>query len=83
MDRESYILYQINEFRSKIHLVNDDSFEKYALELFNFQSKYNSVYGAYLGILGINPMDINSISEIPFLPIILLGILSYSTRSYH
>ncbi len=44
-------------------------FEKKALELFYFQSKYNPVYKEYIEKLNINPVEINSIYDIPFLPI--------------
>ena len=45
------------------------AFEKKALELFYFQSKYNPVYKKYIEKLNINPSEINSIYKIPFLPI--------------
>lgn len=45
------------------------SFEKKALELFYFQSKHNPVYKEYIEKLNINPLEINSIYKIPFLPI--------------
>jgi phenylacetate-coenzyme A ligase PaaK-like adenylate-forming protein len=44
-------------------------FEKTALEIFRFQATENIVYKKYIEQLKINPGNINSISEIPFLPI--------------
>ncbi|AFM03567.1 Acyl-protein synthetase, LuxE [Bernardetia litoralis DSM 6794] len=44
-------------------------FEKKALELFYFQSKYNPVYNEYIEKLNINSLEISSIYDIPFLPI--------------
>jgi len=45
------------------------AFEKKALELFYFQSKYNLVYKEYIENLNIDSSQINSIYKIPFLPI--------------
>ena len=44
-------------------------FEKTALHIFQFQAKENSVYKSYLEQLKINPQKINSVIQIPFLPI--------------
>jgi len=48
---------------------SDQEFEDLALELFKFQARENKVYSQYLGLLGINPLSIDSLSQIPFLPI--------------
>jgi len=48
---------------------NDLDFEKTALEIFQFQSKENPVYKNYIEQLKINPFEIRSIFQIPFLPI--------------
>ncbi|HMU76496.1 MAG TPA: acyl transferase [Bacteroidia bacterium] len=44
-------------------------FESVALESFRFQAENNAVYHNYLKLLNINPLKIDSISKIPFLPI--------------
>jgi hypothetical protein len=44
-------------------------FESVALESFRFQAVNNPVYHNYLKLLNINPLKIDSISKIPFLPI--------------
>lgn len=44
-------------------------FESVALESFRFQAEKNAVYHNYLKLLNINPLKIDSISKIPFLPI--------------
>jgi hypothetical protein len=49
--------------------VNDKTFEKFAINLFHFQASYNLVYRDYLQFLDLNPLKINSIKNIPFLPI--------------
>jgi hypothetical protein len=53
----------------KIFSVTDKGFEQLALEIFRFQYQNNSVYRAYTDMLKINPAGIDTISEIPFLPI--------------
>lgn len=59
----------INSFKSKIFRVNNQTFDRHALELFHFQYNNNKIYHEYLDHLNVNPSDVNSISEIPFLPI--------------
>lgn len=48
---------------------SDEQFYELALEVFRFQAAENPVYKAYLDHLGISPRDINTLDEIPFLPI--------------
>lgn len=62
----------IKKYKESIFSISKNdfkSFEKKALELFYFQSKYNPVYKEYIEKLNINPLEINSIYKIPFLPI--------------
>lgn len=46
-----------------------EEFEKIALEVFKFQSGHSPVYHRFVKLLKINPSKVNSISQIPFLPI--------------
>lgn len=46
-----------------------EEFNKYAIEIFNFQAKNNSVYKNYVENLKIDIRTINSVEQIPFLPI--------------
>ena len=48
---------------------NDEQFLELALEVFRFQAAENPVYKAYLNHLGILPANVQSLEEIPFLPI--------------
>lgn len=48
---------------------NDKSFVDIALEVFRYQSLYNSIYKEYLERLNIKTANITEISQIPFLPI--------------
>lgn len=48
---------------------SSESFEKVALDIFQFQYKRVKVYRDYCDILKISPEEINTLSQIPFLPI--------------
>ncbi len=48
---------------------NDQSFERLAIELFNYQYENNQVYKNYVDILKIDKKNIRNINQIPFLPI--------------
>ena len=50
-----------------IQSIND--FEQVALDIFQFQAKNNEVYKTFLSYLKIDISSVNSISNIPFLPI--------------
>ena len=48
--------------------INELNFEKCALEIFHFQKKYNQVYAEFCELSGVSSI-INSLDQIPFLPI--------------
>lgn len=54
---------------NQIASVGASNFEAVALDVFRFQAKHNLLYADYLALLGIQPDLIQSILEIPFLPI--------------
>jgi hypothetical protein len=56
-------------FASRLYLVNDDTFDDIALELFHFQAQNNSLYQTFIQTLGIRPSEITKIIDIPFMPI--------------
>lgn len=56
-------------FINKLFEVSTEQFEYCALELFRYQAVENEVYARYLDLLKVNPLDIHSLSAIPFLPI--------------
>jgi phenylacetate-coenzyme A ligase PaaK-like adenylate-forming protein len=56
----------------KIFSVTDHNFEALALEIFHFQYEFNLVYQAWVDTLGIDPNQVESIQQIPFLPISFL-----------
>jgi hypothetical protein len=48
---------------------SDDDFNECALNIFRFQAENNSVYKEYIKLLKVNVDGVNSIEQIPFLPI--------------
>lgn len=59
----------LNSFKSRIFHINNQNFEKHALDLFHFQCNNNKIYHDYVKQLGVNHEDIHIVSDIPFLPI--------------
>lgn len=51
------------------NIKNTTEFEKLTLEVFNFQFKNNRVYRSFCDLLYVHPSEVQSIQEIPFLPI--------------
>ncbi|MCX7547003.1 acyl transferase [Xanthomarina sp. F1114] len=51
------------------NIKNEKDFEKTAFQVFKFQFEHNAVYRSFCDLLYKNPSDINSIEDIPFLPI--------------
>ncbi|MGI9526909.1 MAG: acyl transferase [Weeksellaceae bacterium] len=48
---------------------NAKAFEDKCLELFHFQAKHNLTYNKFIQFLGVNPLEIQEVMEIPFMPI--------------
>ena len=44
-------------------------FQLMALKIFRQQFEHNKVYRSYCDLLYVNPSDVNSLQQIPFLPI--------------
>lgn len=57
------------EWRDKIFSVTAGSFREIALEIFRFQYASNPVYHSYVDTLGIKPVKVDALENIPFLPI--------------
>lgn len=57
------------EFDHKVFAAQPDLFTKRAIELFQYQYKYNSLYREYVDLLRIDPESVQSPEQIPFLPI--------------
>lgn len=58
----------IDRFKDTI-LSGDYHFEALALEIFRYQYEHNKIYHSFINTLGIQAKNINSLKEIPFLPI--------------
>lgn len=59
----------ITDLINKIFNVSKQGFDNLALDIFNYQYNNNKIYNDYINHLKINIKEINSINEIPFLPI--------------
>ncbi|MFZ9046220.1 MAG: acyl transferase [Cyclobacteriaceae bacterium] len=56
-------------FKSKLFEINEENFDKYALDVFKYQSEFNRTYKSYMSYLNIDANRICDAEEIPFLPI--------------
>lgn len=56
-------------FTGRTYANNDRDWQEIALEVFRFQANACAVYRDYLQYLGKKPADVQTIAEIPFLPI--------------
>lgn len=56
-------------FEDKIQNLQHEHFADLALELFQLQYKTNAIYQKYVQLIGRDEKDVNSLEEIPFLPI--------------
>lgn len=54
---------------SRIYDINEKAFDTVAIEVWRYQYRYNSLYQSYCNLLGYSPLNVGSVSEIPFLPI--------------
>lgn len=61
----------INLFKQQLFKLQHTDFEAYALQLFRYQAQHNPVYRQYLELLDTPVSSIQSIHQIPFLPIAL------------
>ena len=60
---------QRRELLKKITNINASSFESVAMDVFRYQAIHNPLYADYLRLIGKAPSSIQTIEEIPFLPI--------------
>ena len=57
------------QWKDKVLSVSGPDFENLAVDLFRFQYENNGLYKQYVDALKAEPVNINSIAQIPFLPI--------------
>lgn len=55
--------------RRQIQAVNLSNFEPLALALFRYQVQHNPIYRRFVELLGVRPEKVQTIQQIPFLPI--------------
>jgi phenylacetate-coenzyme A ligase PaaK-like adenylate-forming protein len=55
--------------RQIFEIKNEKEFETLCFQVFSLQFRYNSLYGRFCRLLNKTPESINSISDIPFLPV--------------
>lgn len=61
----------LKSFKDKIQLVDKNTFNKTATDLFFYQVRQNPIYREFITYLGIDYNEIKEIQQIPFLPISL------------
>lgn len=62
--------YKTDDFNADFILkISKDSFEKNALALFQYQYNNNELYKAFTDALRVNPIQVQTCTQIPFLPI--------------
>ena len=59
----------VSKIREKIFLNDNFNFEEIALQLFEFQYTHNLVYKQFVDYLKINVSNVQTVQQIPFLPI--------------
>ena len=60
---------ELERLKAKIDALNDDNFDKIAIEIFNYQYKNNKIYKKFVDALGRNIEQIEKAEQIPFMPI--------------
>lgn len=70
------------ELGQKVMEVDASCFDDLALEIFRFQALYNPVYQQFLSYLKIDPLSIQKVGEIPFLPISLFKSHTIQTGTW-
>lgn len=62
-------LTEFTDIRNEIFQVTENNFEDLALRIFRFQYEQNAFYRQYCNAININAGHINTLEQIPFLPI--------------
>ena len=57
------------DFESELYSVTNQSFNETALSLFHFQAESNTIYKSFIQNLGLDPGQVQTVGDIPFLPI--------------
>jgi phenylacetate-coenzyme A ligase PaaK-like adenylate-forming protein len=60
---------QISKENGWLYEINASNFSSYALSIFHFQYLHCLIYRNYVDALGLKPLEIQRVNQIPFLPI--------------
>lgn len=72
----------LKKHKNIIFSAHSGNFDNLALELFHYQATKNQVYGQFLNYLGINPVSVNKVENIPFMPVRFFKKHRISTGSF-
>src|ERR1700733_7300153 len=70
------------KWNDKVFGVGPNDFGELALSIFRFQYAHNPVYQSYVMALGIDPLAVQSVIQIPFLPIGFFKTHAVKTGSF-
>jgi hypothetical protein len=56
-------------FKGQLYSLNESNVSDIALQLFQYQARYNPVYARYLSYLKVDVTSVNKVNDIPFMPI--------------
>lgn len=70
------------QWNHKIFGINEKKFEGLSLEIFRFQYANNPIYRDYVDNIKVNPLFVNEIEQIPFLPIRLFKTQEVKTTHF-
>jgi phenylacetate-coenzyme A ligase PaaK-like adenylate-forming protein len=59
----------VKSFKANLSRITDETFESAALQLFLYQYYNNPLYKTFVDYLRIQPLDVDKLTDIPFLPI--------------
>lgn len=62
-------MFSYKSFLRQLPHINEKNFEEFALHLFRYQVHNNPLYSKYTRYLGINPDNVTSLHQIPFIPV--------------
>lgn len=71
-----------DQWNHKIFKGQECDFNKLSLEAFQYQFRNNAVYNSYVKALGVNPAVVDSVSQIPFLPVSFFKTHSVKTGDF-
>jgi hypothetical protein len=75
--KEKSLVTEVEQFRNRFRNILDQSAESpetkpwkdFTMDLFRFQARANPVYRRFVELMGVEPSAVNSVEEVPFLPV--------------